>query len=968
MRQGKGDSTLDAETLVARAATELGGDPFGPPIFVVVPAHLTLSTEGAVLRAAHSPGSFRLRVVSVGRFARALLGLLSRPAPEHLSQGEFRSVVQVLATSRFKDIVESFRGAAHGATGALADDMHKLLQLGSEVPVPSSEGPLLDLLGRLWTPLREIFGRVAPEPELMRLACDAVTESAVPPLLVFSSILQPTPIYIGLLEALRGRGAVVKTFAVARIFSGPAPGPNGGLTVREGVRVESLRAIDPGDEASRVALRCRELLRLGADPSDIAVGCADEGMHEVLRRALCRAGVPATPLEALPIRFSALCGGLLELASGRAPRASLTRVVESGLLTPSLDERDPLLSALRGQGSIEGRMPERLRQLMAQASGWPITGTLRTHFAHFFDWLQALGVADAVELAGGADAEMYAALADAARRIAAGTGDLRVGQATATTTLLELSKVAKPSRSMPPLGTVRVGPLADLVGDSAEHVLLCGLDEGHFPMHRGRGVLPEEMFDGTCFSWSAELELAREEARLALLAARSTLHLSYAQRSADAEQQAATGGIWADGVWPPGEAVAPAGPEGLLQGALSRQELGRAVAVVLSRLRDLERDPRRYGPLVRALRDVPGGEPPLAGFLRQHHPESVEFVLSDPARFSVTALERRAQCSFRWFATDVLRLGPEEDPDAFDPLQQGSLVHDILARLEGVDFTPAELQAWVDAQVEEAVEEGDHPTLRGDGAGRTLRQHLQREILRIAQMVLAERRQSRFTTVARELPVEIPLLVDGREVRIRGRIDRLDRSEGGWLRVVDYKVRTRQHFDITHFYHGLDLQAGSYGLWLSGPESPFEGRLGALAYWPMRPARESGEGPPPGDAAQAYRKRHPVGLHLEDAGLGADLGGPPFSPLRIKKDGEVAQSPTAIDETQWPNAMARVQEVLAVQVGGALRGEVGPDPYRLPGRAPETACDRCDLRAMCGFLPEAGDRYRALPRVDKEVF
>jgi ATP-dependent helicase/DNAse subunit B len=43
--------------------------------------------------------------------------------------------------------------------------------------------------------------------------------------------------------------------------------------------------------------------------------------------------------------------------------------------------------------------------------------------------------------------------------------------------------------------------------------------------------------------------------------------------------------------------------------------------------------------------------------------------------------------------------------------------------------------------------------------------------------------------------------------------------------------------------------------------------------------------------------------------------------------------------------------------GRAATGDVAVAPYR---RATDTACARCDLLAVCGFDPGAGDRYRWL--------
>src|SRR5690606_30776825 len=84
--------------------------------------------------------------------------------------------------------------------------------------------------------------------------------------------------------------------------------------------------------------------------------------------------------------------------------------------------------------------------------------------------------------------------------------------------------------------------------------------------------------------------------------------------------------------------------------------------------------------------------------------------------------------------------------------------------------------------------------------------HERARILRDLDRFLDEdeklRREHRTTTVATGLafgldgkpPVEVTL-VDGRVIRVRGYIDRVDRSEDGSLLVIDYKTGGRWGYD-----------------------------------------------------------------------------------------------------------------------------------------------------------------------------
>lgn len=175
---------------------------------------------------------------------------------------------------------------------------------------------------------------------------------------------------------------------------------------------------------------------------------------------------------------------------------------------------------------------------------------------------------------------------------------------------------------------------------------------------------------------------------------------------------------------------------------------------------------------------------------------------------SPTALQSWAECPFRFFLGHLLRVAEPEEPEetlVISALEKGSLIHSALDRFfQAVAARTSPGQAWsVDerALLRRIAEEECDAAEQSGVAGRPLLWELERaRILRDLERFLDEdealRSRLGVVQVASELafgldgesPIEVAL-PDGRLVRLRGRIDRLDRSpDGHALVVTDYKT------------------------------------------------------------------------------------------------------------------------------------------------------------------------------------
>jgi RecB family exonuclease len=207
--------------------------------------------------------------------------------------------------------------------------------------------------------------------------------------------------------------------------------------------------------------------------------------------------------------------------------------------------------------------------------------------------------------------------------------------------------------------------------------------------------------------------------------------------------------------------------------------------------------------------------------------------LADSAPLSPTILEAYATCPYRFFLGRLLRVKPLEDPAAIvelSPLTRGEAIHRIL-ELFLANNTPTDLlgkpRADLLAQLNEiAYRELQDVEDRGLGGMPMLWKRSRTEIVDdLARWLDNEIAhpgdfQDRGFEVAfggrwmgkdespysRDEP--LALAVDGQELRLRGRIDRLEWTPGTAFRVIDYKSGSNRQKGI--FNGGRALQLAIY--------------------------------------------------------------------------------------------------------------------------------------------------------------
>ena len=197
---------------------------------------------------------------------------------------------------------------------------------------------------------------------------------------------------------------------------------------------------------------------------------------------------------------------------------------------------------------------------------------------------------------------------------------------------------------------------------------------------------------------------------------------------------------------------------------------------------------------------------------------------------SPSALENIAACSLRWFYATALNARPPEEP-VFDPmvwlnvLERGSALHLIYERVVGEGLYEQPPSAARRAATSSIVNEvADELAQVIPAAGAAVRAREVAALDNDAQLFVNAEHEAfgrdPWTVVATEsefgfdsgadealLPLD-----DGTSVRVRGRVDRVDRMSDGTLRLVDYKSGKSFELDTTRgaFDGGRKLQLAVY--------------------------------------------------------------------------------------------------------------------------------------------------------------
>ncbi len=440
------------------------------------------------------------------------------------------------------------------------------------------------------------------------------------------------------------------------------------------------------------------------------------------------------------------------------------------------------------------------------------------------------------DLDAGQELEAYRSVSDARRGLTA-LGEIRPAVDLPTFQRTLVQELDRPARRVSRFGEgVFVGRLAHAMGADFDHLFILGMNEGSIPMKGSDDpLLPDHAWDVVgqerARAGRSRRARARAEERRTYLAAlasapertllapradlRGSQGLLRSRWLIESASRLAGERLTNEGMErfaAPWHTVVPS-----FEGGLASEAPASSLAehdLRLLRRWQVARRPMSDHPLTldapvlatgwevqrarrsRALTRWDGHAAPL--------PDSVMHRI-DSAEHSPTSLQRWATCPRQYFFASVLGIGERDEPEEhlrISARDRGTLVHDILDRFIQ-ERRPAEPgQAWASDDRARLLEIAESlcNQMEADGiTGTALLWRLDRAaIMRELQAFIATDEEHRRTRGVLPADTELRIggartvevvLDDGRTVRLRGQVDRVDRSlDGGRVVVLDYKT------------------------------------------------------------------------------------------------------------------------------------------------------------------------------------
>ncbi len=339
---------------------------------------------------------------------------------------------------------------------------------------------------------------------------------------------------------------------------------------------------------------------------------------------------------------------------------------------------------------------------------------------------------------------------------------------------------------------------------------------------------------------------------------------------------------------------------------------------------------------------------------------------------SISRLEKFASCPYQHYVDYGLKPVQRENW-AFEADDVGDFYHAALqgfahAALEHPDWPnlpEEEIDRMMDAVLLPLLETWQDGPLADTPAQRLQGEKYVRTVKRAAWLFTRQAKSSRFTTVGEEiefgteggLPPVVLELHDGRRIALRGKIDRIDRWDGGkgdYLRVIDYKSGKKE-IDPTRLYYGLQLQLMLY---LQAAARGMKSNAAGAFYFMVRDPLVDAE-----DAKEAAEKAIAKTLQLKgvvladvDVVSAMDAEGTALGSI-FTKSGEVAARAAAYTPAEMQTLLDHAKHKAAELADGIRAGDISVAPAEMKGWS---ACEWCEYSAVCGYDP-------AMPHCTKRV-
>ena len=362
---------------------------------------------------------------------------------------------------------------------------------------------------------------------------------------------------------------------------------------------------------------------------------------------------------------------------------------------------------------------------------------------------------------------------------------------------------------------------------------------------------------------------------------------------------------------------------------------------------------------------------------------------------SATELERFAACAFAHFLQYGLKIEERQEYE-FRQADLGNVIHQALEQfsrnlkknqLTWRSLTDQERDQLIDTSVEETIHDYGNTILESSARNQYMilrvKRILRRTVWALQQQLKAGKYEpSRFEisfSMEEDLKASNFQLSEDERLRLRGRIDRVDRYEEDdtiYVKVIDYKSGNTA-LDLTSVYHGLQLQLIVYlnaALELEEKNHPGKhAEPAGMFYYHVKDPLVDGK---PGDEEEEIERKLLEKLKvdglvraeekiLKDLDRELEAGKKSLViPAAYNKNGSLSSRSKTASKEQFEELCAYVNDKIRENGTRILGGEMEKNPYKLKQR---TACDYCSFKEICGFdEKQEGNSFRRLPTFSDE--
>ncbi len=349
--------------------------------------------------------------------------------------------------------------------------------------------------------------------------------------------------------------------------------------------------------------------------------------------------------------------------------------------------------------------------------------------------------------------------------------------------------------------------------------------------------------------------------------------------------------------------------------------------------------------------------------------ENIEKLYGTSLKTSVSKLESYRRCPFSFHLTYGLNL-KEKQELKLEAIDTGSFMHEVIdiffkeldeKSINIKEIEEDEILKIVNKIVQELLEMSKYYTFSSSAKFRLLTRRLKKVVYQSICYIVYSLKYSDFNVLGHELEFKdngdfkpIKLEIDGKNIEITGKIDRVDVakfSDKQYVRIIDYKSSMRD-LDLSQVLSGLQIQLITYLDAICEQEDLVSS--GVLYMGLIDNVVKNAKNLSEEEIATKIRNNFKMkGLILADISViklmdnKLETGSSDIIPVYIGKDGTLSEKKSStISKENFEKLKLQVKEIIKEIAKEILKGKIDIKPYNYNKK---TGCDFCKFKTICMF-------------------